>query len=423
MNLPSLLTAIEQADEPAALDLLLDAVPDGELDGAPDIELDGEDGSTLLHAAAHAGLPELVWALVTHGADITHPWPDGTDPVTWAAEHGAYEILYSLLAPSPRSGPDTYRRALAIAQAHIDAGTDAGDAATGPNPPAHLAIVTDLEARLGVHRTPDELLARALVHALPEHDDWFASVLQLTVRGGQETFDWALATASDPASPDHRRFGLDVINTLSFGLDDDTIDNDSQDDDEEPPYTAEALAFLRPLLHPDHGEQDPHALRTAIAAFAAYCRPDELPAVLPHAGHPAPAVRRSVAMAFVTTAAVPHPEVLPTLTRLAADPDPEVRDTAFHALTGHPADSPELREALAAALDDTRPDVCPDARLEAAAALALRGDDRGRAVLDEIRSALTSPRSRTASRLDEIDRLLNARRPTAPATTPDNAPA
>ncbi|WP_031071780.1 HEAT repeat domain-containing protein [Streptomyces sp. NRRL WC-3742] len=420
MNLPPLLTAIEQADEPAALDLLLDAVPDH--------DLEGEDGSTLLHAAAHAGLPELVWALVTHGADIARPWPDGTDPVTWAAERGAYEILYSLLAPSPRSGADTYRRALAIAQAHLDAqAAQAAQAATGPNPPAHLAIVTDLEARLGVHRTPDELLARALVHALPEHDDWFASVLQLTFRGGQETFDWARATASDPVSLDRRRFGLDVINTLSFGLDDDDTaennenneNNESNEDDEadeadeEPPYTAEALAFLRPLLDPDHGEQDPHALRTAIAAFASYCRPDELPAVLPHAGHPAPAVRRSVAMAFVTGATVPHPEVLPTLTRLAADPDPEVRDAAAHALTRQPTDSPELREALAAALTD----ACPDARLEAAAALALRGDDRGPAVLEEIRSALTGPRSRTASRLDEIDRLLSARHPTTAAHT------
>ncbi|MQS16567.1 hypothetical protein F7Q99_31360 [Streptomyces kaniharaensis] len=50
----------------------------------------------------------------------------------------------------------------------------------GPCRPRHCrAVITDLEAKLGLRRTPDELMARALVHAGLEHDSWFASLFRI----------------------------------------------------------------------------------------------------------------------------------------------------------------------------------------------------------------------------------------------------
>ncbi|MFJ2864165.1 hypothetical protein [Kitasatospora sp. NPDC087314] len=51
------------------------------------------------------------------------------------------------------------------------------------------------------------------------------------------------------------------------------------------------------------------------------------------------------------------------------------------------------------------------ARLEAAAALALRGDERGTPVLDEIRHGIKNRSSRGAGRLDDLHHRLRARTP------------
>ena len=75
------------------------------------------------------------------------------------------------------------------------------------------------------------------------------------------------------------------------------------------------------------------------------------------------------------SAAVPARTTLAALIALSADPEAAVRDWATFALgTLAEQDSPALRDALAARLDD--PDE--DTRLEAIHGLALRGDDRAR---------------------------------------------
>ncbi|MFF2146803.1 HEAT repeat domain-containing protein [Kitasatospora sp. NPDC058190] len=388
MDLPALLAAIERGDDTTVFEFLEDVAND---------ELTGDDGSTLLAAAAYAGRHEVVDRLVGWDVDPTRPWAGGVDPVTWAAENGAYWVLNALLSPDrdPLRADSWHRRALRVAWAALESGAGAGSVP----PPAHLAVITDLEAKLGVHRTPDELMARALVHADPEHDDWFAALLRIAEPESQERFDWARAVAEgagEAGSLDRRRFALDAINFLGFGFNPDN-------GNDEPPFNREAAEFLRPRLDT---EQDPYALRTVVVAFIGYCSREELPAVLAHADHPDPGVRHCAALAFPALL-TDRPDALAVLLRLADDPAPVVRTSALQALTRSEVDTPALRGVLAAHLTDPH----FDARLEAAAALALCGDERGTPVLDEIRRGIKNRSSRGAGRLDDLHYQLRARTP------------
>ncbi|MFE3110838.1 HEAT repeat domain-containing protein [Kitasatospora indigofera] len=393
MDLSPLLAAVERGDDTTVFEALEAATAD---------EFTEDDGVRLLAAAAYAGRGDLAWDLVVRwDADPARPWAGGVDPVTWAAEHGAYGVLQALLSRErdPLRADSGHRHALRVALAALESGAGAGSVP----PPAHRAVVTDLEAKLGIDRTPDELMARALVHADPRHDDWLASLCRIAQPESQERFDWARAIAEEAENAGdlaRRRFALDAINFLGFGL--------NPDHDEVPPFSGEAARFLRPRLDT---EQDPYALRTVIAAFGGYCSREELQAVLAHAGHPDPGVRRCVAQAFPSLLAG-HPEALAALLRLVDDPDPATRASALHSLT-YPfgtrvlLDTPALRTALAAHLTDPH----FDARLEAAAALDLRGDGRGTAVVEEIRRGVKNRGSRGAVRLEIHHDMLRALTP------------
>ncbi|WP_199881323.1 hypothetical protein [Streptomyces sp. CB03911] len=384
MHLSLLLAAVERGDDPAVFELLDDVTAD---------ELAGDDRVTLLAAAAHAGRSEVVDWLVVLGVDVTRPWAGGVDPVTWAAEGGKYWVLSALLPHSqdPLSPDSPHRRALRAARAAI--GSEAGTR-TGP-PPAHRGIVTTLEDVLGIRRSPDELMARALVHADPRHDDWLAPLFLLGRRADQETFDWARKVAEDTSSPSRRYFGLDTVHSLGFEV----------GYGSEMPFTREAVEFLRPLLDT---ERDPDVLATVIAAYTNYCLPEEAPAVLVHARHTHPAVRGSVALNLsidAGTGPAEQQEVAAAFLRLAADPVPGTRASALYKFTLVPVDSPELRAVMAAHLADPHLDV----RLEAAAGLALRGDERGLTVLDEIGHGIKHFRSHGTARLDMVRDMLRVR--------------
>ncbi|MEV7939264.1 hypothetical protein AB0O82_24400 [Kitasatospora sp. NPDC088264] len=80
-------------------------------------------------------------------------------------------------------------------------------------------------------------MARALAHAGPEHDDWFASLFRVAEPQSQDRFGWARAVAEeaeDGGELDRRRFAFDVINFLGFGFGFDA------DNDDESPFTREA---------------------------------------------------------------------------------------------------------------------------------------------------------------------------------------
>lgn len=396
MDLPLLLAGVERGDDIMVLSLL-DEVPEAEL-------LADDAAYTLLAAAAHAGRHDVVRELVSSGLDVTRPWADGADPVTWAADHGAYRVLLALLGhkTAPLAADSPHHRALRVAQAAIDAAEPAEAAEAAGPPPAHRAIISRMEAMLGIRRTPDELLARALVHAQPEHDDWFESLYYLDSIADPEVARWALEVARDTSSLDRRRFGLHALNFLDFGLDaspqslhPDLMPALDPDHDEEP-FRRETLDLLRSLLDT---EQDPYALRTVIAAFTSYGG-DRL-ALLTHADHPDPRVRRTVASELATdyhAVTADNPEVVATLLRLTADPVPEIRAHALYAFVLSPVDTPELRDILAAHLTDPH----SYARTEAAGGLALRGDERGLPVLDEIGRGIKYQRDPLAGRLHNL---------------------
>ncbi|GJF31493.1 hypothetical protein KNE206_41930 [Kitasatospora sp. NE20-6] len=394
MNLPLLLAAVELEDDDATLELLYDATAD---------DLAGDDAVALLAAAARAGRQRVVDYLVVWDVDVTRPWDDGVDPVTWAAENGRYWVLQALLSRSrdPLSSDSPHRRALRIAQEALASGVGA---ASEP-PPAHRAVITALEAELGIHRSPDELMARALVHADPDHDDWFTSVFHLGRRTSRETFDWALEAAQDASDLDRRRFGLDTMGYLAIAFSFDV----EQENDAELPFAREAEDFLRPLLD---SEQDPRTLATAIAAYSSYSSSDTVAAILAHARHTDPRVRAGVST-FLHTNTAKHEEALAALMHLTDDSTPTIRTNALGKLATSALDTPELRAVFAAHLADPY----FDARLEAAAGLALRDDERGLSALDKIRSGIKNMNSPGWGRLSDMHHLLRVRAKTVETTT------
>ena len=114
----------------------------------------------------------------------------------------------------------------------------------------------------------------------------------------------------------------------------------------------------------------------------------DVAAVLRLAGHEDPEVRRVVAatLPLLTHGEAPTEEMIEVAVRLTADGDDGVRDWACFAIAEQwrEVDTPLLREALAARLDD----VDRDTRGEALVGLAYRQDARA---LARVREALSRP--------------------------------
>jgi HEAT repeat protein len=129
-------------------------------------------------------------------------------------------------------------------------------------------------------------------------------------------------------------------------------------------------------------ETDPGVVEAIACAFGMLGEPHGQAWLLQQSEHPDARVREGVAFALGGRAADGS---LRTLISLSKDRDTDVRDWATFALgTLAEQDTPELREALAARVDDADPDT----RLEAIHGLALRGDDRVRdAALDVLAAA------------------------------------
>ncbi|GAA2776159.1 sister chromatid cohesion protein PDS5 [Streptomyces showdoensis] len=399
------------------------------LDHVSDEELAGPEGIALLEAAARAGRAEAVRELVgLRGVDASRPWSGGVDPVGWAAGRGHVEVLRCLLSGTD-AGLLLRRRALRVAEAAL--------AADPAGPEARRAVISMVEFDLGIVTSPDELMARALVHADPGHADWEESLLVIARRGGRALLDWAGARAQDAPSLAGRRFALDALLNLGFGLD----VSDDEDEDSERAFSEAAVAFLRPLLGT---ERDTYALKTVLhalsmhgwhdhlaalpylahadaavrraavhAAAGALVRPvaeldrDLVTALLRRAADPDPEVRRTATCAFVGSLAHRddvEPRILTAVLHLAGDPEPAVRTTAIHALYRSRVDTPALRGVLADRLDDA--EVGIDVRIQAAGALAARGDGRGRAVLDEISQGLTGHRSPGHGTMGDVHHML-----------------
>ena len=414
------LAAARNGDRETVLDLLR---------ALPAVVVAGDEGSALLRAAAHGRQPEMVRLLIEAGADPGRPWQGESDPVFWAADFGAYEILQALLSGSrePFRQDSPQHRALAAARPWLEldperelrrrlgvgrhgevfvehelvGGVDFQPTAillrvTTPDGQcaevelSHRAIVTFLERAVGLRPTRAELVERALHHAEPGSCDWAESLDAMTARLDLgPTYAWA-AKAITAESVDLRRFAADVLHAMSF---------------EQRPFRAKAVELLRGRLRT---EADPVALDSAIGAFAAYSSDDaNLSEIVRHARHPVAAVRLRVAL--LGSVGHPHrggrfhppPEVPVALVELTTDPEGLIRAGALFTLAEGGVDGPEVRRAMAARLDDDN----DEARLQAAAGLALLGDPRGLAAFHEIARTVAAG-TEGWWRVDTVNRIL-----------------
>ncbi len=153
------------------------------------------------------------------------------------------------------------------------------------------------------------------------------------------------------------------------------------------------------------GEREGHAgvLAVIAEAFGHLGEPWGLSWLLRLRRHPDAGVRDGVVSALAGRS---NPLATDALIELSADPDPAIRDWATFALgTLAAADSPALRDALAARLDDAD----PEARIEAVHGLALRGDTRAvEPALALLEAGVTGDSLWTRHALQEAAALLAA---------------
>lgn len=159
-----------------------------------------------------------------------------------------------------------------------------------------------------------------------------------------------LITSSDPES---RSLGANILSQVGFG------------DESKAPQAAEILVTA--LRH----ETEPAVLEDLIYALGHTPDDRAAPRLIELAGHSSSDVREAVAYALPMHQDAAR--VISTLVALTKDSEREVRDWATFGLGSQiEADSPAIRDALVAALEDPAPDV----RGEAMVGLARRGDVR-----------------------------------------------
>ncbi|MBE2314752.1 methionyl-tRNA formyltransferase [Solirubrobacter sp. CPCC 204708] len=197
----------------------------------------------------------------------------------------------------------------------------------------------------------DEILETAQREWRDPDDEWQPHVCALAARGDAETLA-ALEPLARSDKPELRELAAYVVGQLGTTT---------------PALPAEQEAALRSMAE---REQDPTVLAAIICAFGHMGAPAGHDWLLAQRGHADVSVREAVAFAL---GGRPGEDTLAALIELSADEDAKVRDWATFALgTLAPSDGDELRDALAARLDD--PDE--DTRMEAVHGLALRGDAR-----------------------------------------------
>jgi methionyl-tRNA formyltransferase len=204
-----------------------------------------------------------------------------------------------------------------------------------------------------------EVLAAARAEWVDEDDEWQPHVCALAARGTRDVLD-ALVELGTDEDPAMRELAAYVLGQLGPAL---------------PTLPEEEAAALREMVA---RERDPRVLAAIACAFGHLGAPHGEEWLVARRAHPDEAVREAVAFALGGRRGE---AALAALIELSADPAPAVRDWATFALgTLSEADSPALRDALAARLDD--PDE--DTRLEAVHGLALRGDPRAEAPAREL---------------------------------------
>jgi methionyl-tRNA formyltransferase len=181
--------------------------------------------------------------------------------------------------------------------------------------------------------------------------EWAPYLSALAYRGDEEVLFRARAMAAE-SDPQARGVAACVLGQLGTPV---------------RTFPAESAAALESMAA---AEQDPEVLAAVAYGLGHLGHAYGLDTLLRLAGHADPHVREGAATALAGRS---DQAALDALIGLSRDDSTPVRDWATFALgTLAPQDTPELRDALAARVDD--PD--PQTRLEAVHGLALRGDRR-----------------------------------------------
>ncbi len=382
-------------------------------------------GFTAMTWAVQQGHAATVEALLEHGADPDRPGPGGEVPLVAAARRGSPAAVRALL----RHGASARREALEEARSWLtrdveqelrdglleayghdvetvsrrveeDGGVtvvvemlrDGRPTAGNERQTGHAAIATLLEGELGIQTPYAELARRAMRCGDRDQDDWVEAVLALWRRGDEETFQAAAAwCASD--DPMRQAFAADVLAQLGFAASRPAPAG---------PFAARALPLLRELARE---ARDTELIRATLLGLGHHGDPAALPEILHHAGHPDSRVRHEVALALFGLVPDDHREGIEALIGLARDVDDRVRDWATAGLAHLGTDTPHIREALAARLEDSDADTAA----EAALGLARRQDPRAVPVLARI-LADESPDGYAHERATEAVPLIRDRR-------------
>lgn len=232
------------------------------------------------------------------------------------------------------------------------------------------------------------LIAQALAAADCDPDAYAESVRELHRRADDASYQAVRGLCLD-TDPVRRRLGADVLARFGHALDSHPQGR---------PHWESTVALL---LHRLAVEQDPAVLVSLTHALGQLSQPRRVdPDACLHR-HPDPGIRAWLAEAL---GAFADPIALDVLVEQSTDPAPGISGRATHGLARRmPLDTPVLRDALAARLDDP----VGETRVEAILGLARRGDARAVVPLLQERDALWSPAAREA--MDEAALMLVAR--------------
>ncbi|MEU9604212.1 ankyrin repeat domain-containing protein [Streptomyces sp. NPDC048057] len=327
------------------------------LEAGADPDLPGPGGEPPLVVAARRGSPRTVRALLDHGAAAHRATLTAAlaEARPWLERDVAQEVRTTLLDTWDDVSGTVTRRiteeggVTVVVEVLRDGRTVGGrESQTG-----HPAVVTLLESALGIRTPYAQLADRALRCGHRAQDNWTEQVLALWARGDEETFQAAQAWCAS-TDPLRRAFGADVLAELGG------------------PDGALAGRAVQELRTVAREAKEPVLIETTVAALGVRADAAALPEVLRHAAHPSPAVRLQVARSLAHLVTGDAGEGVTALITLSTDADADVRDRATASLAKSPADTPEVREALAARLDDPTPATSA----EAAGGLARRQDPR-----------------------------------------------
>lgn len=334
------------------------------LDAGADPDAADDDGDTPLTLAARFGAYGIVWSLLEHGADPALPGSTGQTALEIARRWSSVDLEAAMreevaaqaggdhtVVTSGCTGPDGTRLLT------VEARCPDGSGFAVSRQYGHAAIATCLEIAVGIRPPIAELLERVLPYREIDEDDetWWAAVHALQRRHDDETFE-AVARLCDGGNPVEREFGADVLAEFDQDLDRD-------------PYHDRALAVLRDMARQ---ESDPRVIEAVLHALGHLADERALPEVLDIVNLPGRTHTVNDPVALTAVLPPDDEEGIAALIRLSEHGDPEVRDWATVGIAELAADTPPIREALAARLGDNGLTTVA----EAALGLAARGDRR-----------------------------------------------